>query len=103
MIEASLNTSNNTAKRTMAELIAIGLVTLGEVKSDSGSNEKQITLKDEFDWFLRAEMQSVRNLRPYYSKSESDPETEKERLGGIFLTLVISAKRTGKTSGQTSS
>lgn len=96
MIEASLNTSNNTAKRTMAELIAIGLVTLGEVKSDSGSNEKQITLKDEFDWFLRAEMQSVRNLPPYYSKSESDPETEKERLGGHFSYTCYQCEKDGK-------
>ena len=84
MIEASLNTSNNTAKRTMAELIAIGLVTLDEVKSDSGSPEKQITLKDDFDWFLRTEMQSVRNLPPYYSRSEGDQEAEDERLGGHF-------------------
>jgi hypothetical protein len=40
-------------------------------------------------------MQSVRNLPPYYfkSKSETNPKTEneKERLGGIFLTLLINA------------
>lgn len=91
MIEKSLNTSNNTAKRTMAELLAIGLVTLDEVKSSNGSPEKQIIIKGGFNWFLGREMQSVRNLSPYYSELEKDKEAldnhreyEKERLGENF-------------------
>jgi hypothetical protein len=59
---------------------AIGLVTLGEVPSEKGSPEKQITLKNDFDAFIRPEMQSVRNLHSYYfkSKSESNPKAENE-------------------------
>ena len=52
MITASLNTSNNTAKRTMAEFNALGLVDLGDIKSQHGSPEKEMTLKDKYQWFL---------------------------------------------------
>jgi len=83
-ITVSLNMSNPTAKKTMAELLAIGLVTLGEIESQQGSLEKQITLKDEFDWFLSSDFQSVRNLPPYYSR-KTIPDDEQ---GGIFLTLM---------------
>ena len=79
-ITVSLNMSNPTAKKTMAELLAIGLVTLGEIESQQGSLEKQITLKDEFDWFLSSDFQSVRNLPPYYSR-KTIPDDEQ---GGYF-------------------
>jgi len=86
-IAKSLNISNNTAKRTMAEFIAIGLVDLDEIEN----REKQITLKDKFDWFLNEEFQVVRNLPPYYSELAEDKKTlanhnkyEQERLGGVF-------------------
>lgn len=71
LITESLNTSNNTAKRTMAEFKAVGLVNLGEVKTPTGTgtvNEKQITLKDDFDWFLSEDFHAVRNLPPYSSE-----------------------------------
>jgi hypothetical protein len=67
-ITESLNTSNNTAKRTMAELKAVGLVTVGDATGYSGSPEKQITLKDEYSWFISKDFSSVRNLPPYYNK-----------------------------------
>lgn len=86
-IAGSLNMSNNTAKRTMAEFIAIGLVDLDEIEN----REKRITLKDKFDWFLSDDFQVVRKIPPYYSDLEEDKEAldnhnryENERLMGVF-------------------
>jgi hypothetical protein len=70
-ITESLNTSNNTAKRTMAELRAVGLVTVNDVTGYSGSPEKQITLDSKFSWFLSQDFSSVRNLPPYYSNKQT--------------------------------
>jgi hypothetical protein len=70
-ITESLNTSNNTAKRTMAELRAVGLVTVNDVTGYSGP-EKQITLDKRFDWFLSEDFNAVRNLPPYYSRKEGE-------------------------------
>ena len=64
LITKSLNTSNNTAKRTMAEFHALGLVDLGDIKSQHGEPEKEITLKDEFRWFLSDEFNTVRKNTP---------------------------------------
>lgn len=52
-IMVCLNTSNNTAKRTMAEFKALGLV--NEFESEHDNSEKIIKLRDEFDWFLTEE------------------------------------------------
>ena len=64
IITASLNTSNNTAKRTMAEFHALGLVNLGDSKSLRGEPEKEMILKDEFQWFLSKEFNTVRKKYP---------------------------------------
>ena len=100
IITASLNTSNNTAKRTMAEFNALGLVEVGDVKSQYGQPEKEITLKDEFRWFLSDEFNNVRKNTPVssnddddntvrrnvnsYSKNESDITEDKEAHRGDF-------------------
>ena len=71
MITDSLNTSNNTAKRTMAEFKAVGLVNLGSVTTPTETGavvEKQINLKNEFKWFLSDDFHAVRNLPPYSSE-----------------------------------
>jgi hypothetical protein len=75
-IAISLNVSNNTAKRTMAEFIAIGLVDLDEIEN----REYQITLKEKFNWFLSNAFEDVRRNTPYYSKNKEDPEL----IGGLF-------------------
>lgn len=62
----------------MAELRAVGLVSVSDVRSQSGSPEKQMTLDDKFKWFLSEAFVSVRNLPPYYSKMKE------EELGGHF-------------------
>ena len=93
-ITASLNTSPNTAKRTMAEFKALGIADLPEVK---GNEEKKIVLYQTFSWFLTPEFQelrnhkdAVRNLPPYYSEGkypiriEMETELEEEGLGGYF-------------------
>ena len=93
-ITSSLNTSPNTAKRTMAEFKALGIADMPEVK---GNEEKKIVLYQTFSWFLTSEFQklknykgAVRNLPPYYSegkypvRTEIELEEEDEGLGGSF-------------------
>jgi len=63
-IELSLNVSDKTAKRTMAELKAIELVTIAEVESHhGGSSELQIRLFEQFKWFLSPEFREMRHKR----------------------------------------
>jgi predicted transcriptional regulator len=60
-IEQSLNVSDKTAKRTMAELKAIELVSIEEVGTDhGGSPEFQIKLFDQFKWCLSPEFKELR-------------------------------------------
>ncbi len=91
-ITTSLNTSPNTAKRTMAEFKALGIADLSEVK---GNEEKKIVLYQTFSWFLTPEFQElknpkcvVRNLPPYYSEAEYpvrvEIQLEDEGLGRSF-------------------
>lgn len=56
---ASLNITNHTAHRTMAELKALELVEI-EGKGEQQNSEKQIILKPEFDWFLREDFSKLR-------------------------------------------
>lgn len=56
-ITESLNTSPHTAHRIMAELKAVELVDMKEV--NTATEEKQITLKEEFDWFLDDEFNTL--------------------------------------------
>jgi predicted transcriptional regulator len=51
-VAESLNIAAVTARRTMAEFKALGLVDVETVPSEHGEPEYQITLVDEFDWFL---------------------------------------------------
>src|SRR5205823_554343 len=62
-IVESLNISKPTALRTMAEFKAIGLVDKEHEVSPlggGGNGNMQITLKDEFNWFLSEEFQKLR-------------------------------------------
>jgi predicted transcriptional regulator len=60
-IEMSLNTTDKTAKRTMAELKAIELVSVEEVESQHGGYpEYQIKLVEKFRWFLSPEFKEIR-------------------------------------------
>ena len=58
IIKDSLNTNHHTAHRIMAELKAVELVDLKE--SETKTEEKQITLKHDFDWFLSDEFKKLR-------------------------------------------
>lgn len=58
IITESLNNSPHTAHRIMTELKAVGLVDMK--KSDTQSEEKQITLRNEFDWFLEDDFRKLR-------------------------------------------
>ena len=79
LITASLNTSNNTAKRTMAEFHALGLVDVGDTQSQHGKPEKKITLKDEFQWFLSDEFNNVRKNTPV-SSDDDNSNTVRENV-----------------------
>lgn len=57
IIDDSLNTTYHTSHRIMAELKAVELVDLKE--SETRAEEKEITLKQEFDWFLTEEFQEL--------------------------------------------
>lgn len=59
IITDSLNYSPHTAHRIMTELKAIGLVDMK--KSNIATEEKQVTLKDNFDWFLSPEFSKLRD------------------------------------------
>jgi hypothetical protein len=87
LITKSLNTTNSTAKRTMAELYGLGLVTVGQQTGNSGSPEHFIELKEKFQWFLSEEFTSVRKNTPvsydssvrentYQNSKNNDNDTE---------------------------
>jgi hypothetical protein len=57
-IEEGLNVSKNTALRTMAEFRAIGLVT-GDEEPEDSDYVKCIGLKEEFNWLLSQEFQTL--------------------------------------------
>ena len=87
-ITAGLNTTNPTAKRTMTELKALGLV---EKKSgDSYNTEWQIELVKEFAWFMSSEFAELRegfkpsDNRPYLKmlKEKSSPPTSDDLKEG---------------------
>ena len=60
-----LNASKPTARRTMAEFKALGIVTL---KNGNNNEEHKITLKSEFAWFLSDEFkESVKEKSPISS------------------------------------
>lgn len=64
-IVKSLNTTNPTARRTMTELKAIGLVDVlpeTEEYDDDTNEEKHIILKDEFDWFPTKEFADLKEV-----------------------------------------
>jgi hypothetical protein len=48
----SLNITSPTARRTMTELKATGLVSMYDVSPGTYNSEKEISLKPEFKWFL---------------------------------------------------
>jgi hypothetical protein len=57
-VAKSLNTSAITAKRTMREFEALGLVDI--IETDFDNEEKTIVLKEEFNWFLSDEFLNVK-------------------------------------------
>jgi predicted transcriptional regulator len=92
-IEQSLNVSDKTAKRTMAELKAIELVSVEEVETDhGGSPEFQIKLFDQFRWCLSAEFTELKarferkNFTPLLPDVNNIQNciVQKDVEGGIF-------------------
>jgi hypothetical protein len=58
-ITRDLNTTNPTARRTMTELKALGLVEMSDIVDTN--SEKEMTLKSEFQWFLNKEFTNIRD------------------------------------------
>ena len=70
-ITNSLNVSNPTAKRTMAEFKGLGLVNMAE--GDYENSEKLVHLKSEFSWFLEEEFKNLRdNFSPDFHSRNKD-------------------------------
>lgn len=87
-----LNTSANTAKRTMAELKAIRLVNVEEIQSDHGGEpQKRMILVDKFQWFISEEF---RNLQAKSHSKNFTPllldNNDNELVGGSFSYSGIS-------------
>jgi hypothetical protein len=59
----SLNTTKPTARRTMTELKATGLVDMYDVNPNEYNSEKEIHLKPEFGWFLSDKFSELRGLK----------------------------------------
>jgi hypothetical protein len=74
-ITVSLNTTNPTARRTMTELKALGLVDMDMDKGDADNSEKKIVLKPEFDWFLSEEFLVLRYGREQSQLKEKYPRS----------------------------
>ena len=85
-IVESLNTTPPTAKRTMVEFKAIGLVNLLSLGPEENA-EKQIILKSEFDWFLSKEFLDLRKgfIPPDFSEYLKEPKKNPPRLQIILL------------------
>jgi len=58
-----LNTTNPTARRTMTELRATGLVEEPYFDPEEYNPEKEIVLKDDFHWFLGDKFKELRGLK----------------------------------------
>ena len=58
IIKESLNTNHHTAHRIMAELKAVELVDVKEYETQT--EEKQMTLKHQFDWFTTDDFKELR-------------------------------------------
>ncbi|MGI0014769.1 MAG: hypothetical protein ACREBU_15205, partial [Nitrososphaera sp.] len=78
-----LNTSSPTAKRTMTELKALGLVDMAHVDPGNQASEYQITLKSEFSWFLDKEFQELREgFKPVDPEDYLKETDERANNGG---------------------
>jgi hypothetical protein len=78
VIKESLNVTSPTALRTMIEFKAIGLV---DNKDIGSSHVNEIALKPEFNWFLTAEFQKLRDdYKPEkYAKTETNNTSDEHR------------------------
>jgi DNA-binding transcriptional ArsR family regulator len=72
-ITKALNTTNPTARRTMTELKALGLVTEDQ---EGSSHEWRITLKEEFAWFESEQFKALRGGQNSFGGS--DPVGERK-------------------------
>ena len=81
-----IHTALSTARRTMTELKATGLVQMEETKSNDGYNTTfMITLKSEFDWFLSDEFMVLKSG----GGRKKIPPTQTLIILSRFLLLII--------------
>ena len=60
----SLNITSPTARRTMTQLKATGLVSMYDVRPGTYNSEKEISLKLEFEWFLSDDFRTLKEKYP---------------------------------------
>ena len=93
-IVESLNISDDTARRTMTELQAIGLVDIQEVQgSHGGEPQKQIELVNQFRWFLSKEFKILNDSHSARKNSVFDEQKNHNYSMSILLNSVL--PRTG--------
>jgi DNA-binding transcriptional ArsR family regulator len=80
IITESLTISPPTAYKTMVQLRAVGLVDMKDPESET--EEKEITLKDEFAWFLGEEFSK---LREGYISTDKTDEMKSEQYDDSSL------------------
>ena len=95
MITESLNISAPTVYKTMVELKAVGLVDMKEVETET--EQKQITLKEDFNWFLEDEFSKLREgfiptdntdeMKSEQQEGEDDDSSLKEKKPLITTSL----------------
>lgn len=81
IITESLNISAPTAYKTMVELKAVGLVNMKDPENET--EEKEITLKDDFKWFIEDEFSKLREGFIPTDNTEEMKEYEDERKGSL--------------------
>jgi hypothetical protein len=90
-ITRGMNTTNPTARRTMVELKALELVDMSEPSSQT--EELQITLKDDFKWFLTEEFSAIRRGEISFKQLERKTPPSEEGAGD---SIVARAKNKSK-------
>jgi hypothetical protein len=72
----SLNITSPTARRTMTELKATGLVSMYDVSPGTYNSEKEISLKPEFKWFLSDDFRTLKEKYTFSTKENNEKNNE---------------------------
>ena len=99
-----LDFARPTARRTMTELKAIGLVNIETIETDHGGDPMyQMTLDDKFEWFLSEEFKKLKEnsqckkFSPLLPENSIQNHIVQEGLGGSFSFTGVPCSIYGQT------